>query len=121
MTLQKINGPECPRCGCRDSRPVSEARRWGRGQRRRCAYCNHTWTPHRGDWSEYPTLREAMERGVAPGAEDPPNGDPDRGVTYQVIRCPACRSDETRVTRTMRPIRYHKCEACGNNFKSSEK
>lgn len=44
-------------------------------------------------------------------------------VVYYVIRCPDknCRSTDTFITRTDVPIRYHKCRACGINFKSVEK
>ena len=48
------------------------------------------------------------------------------GVSYGLTRCPFCNSKDTRTTKTMPPaadgttIRYHKCGACGKNFKSHE-
>jgi hypothetical protein len=39
-------------------------------------------------------------------------------VIYELIRCPRCKSTKAPVTCTKLPIRYHKCRACGLNFKS---
>ena len=41
-------------------------------------------------------------------------------VAYHIICCPACHSDDTHITRTVRPVRYHKCRACDHTFKSHE-
>lgn len=41
-------------------------------------------------------------------------------VRYQVTRCPHCHAANTKVTRTIKKIRYHKCRECGKNFKSRE-
>ena len=43
-----------------------------------------------------------------------------RTIIWHVIRCPKCKSTKTSVTKTCRPIRYHKCSDCGYNFKSVE-
>ncbi len=42
-------------------------------------------------------------------------------VEYVVIRCPRCASENTKIYKHNRPIRYHKCQDCGHNFKSIEK
>lgn len=41
-------------------------------------------------------------------------------VIYHVIRCPVCDSKKTKIARTARPIRWHKCIKCGHTFKSVE-
>ena len=42
------------------------------------------------------------------------------GVPYFVLKCPKCRSDKIRCYCSTPPIRYHKCNDCGYNFKSVE-
>lgn len=39
-------------------------------------------------------------------------------VTYVPTCCPKCQSPDTKITRTDKPVRYHKCTECGQNFKS---
>ena len=48
-------------------------------------------------------------------------GDKIRTIIWYVIKCPRCGSTKAPVTKTCRPIRYHKCSDCGYNFKSVEK
>lgn len=45
---------------------------------------------------------------------------PQYGIIYIPIRCPKCNSKDVKCTRSMPPIRYHKCKTCGYNFKSRE-
>ena len=47
-------------------------------------------------------------------------GDKVRTIIWYVIKCPKCKSTKVPVTKTCRPIRYHKCSDCGYNFKSVE-
>lgn len=102
LMLERVTGPECPTCGCSDSELLTKASWWGQpSERRRCAHCGKVFTA---------TAAGDAEDGRAGFA----------GVTYHVVRCPACRSDETRVTSTRRPLRYHKCDRCGHSFKSTE-
>ena len=108
------NGYPCPNCGCRDSRPVGQSTRWGfTGQRRQCRYCLMQFTPGTSEPMEVPAAEES-----AAG-----NGG---GVIFRPVRCPECKSKETKVTSTPRPTagspqrRFHKCEACGAAFKSVE-
>jgi len=42
------------------------------------------------------------------------------GVAYFVLRCPSCNSSRCRCYSSNPPIRYHKCNGCGYNFKSVE-
>lgn len=44
-------------------------------------------------------------------------------VRYYVLRCPnpRCRSKNVPCYKTDPPVRYHKCQDCGLNFKSIEK
>lgn len=40
LTLDPVDGPECPRCGCRDSVAVARAKRWGVSVARlQCTLC----------------------------------------------------------------------------------
>jgi hypothetical protein len=42
-------------------------------------------------------------------------------VVFHVLLCPFCRSRNHFVTSTQKPIRFHHCRSCGENFKSYEK
>ena len=42
------------------------------------------------------------------------------GVPYFVLKCPKCDSSRCRCYSSNPPIRYHKCNDCGYNFKSVE-
>lgn len=50
--------------------------------------------------------------------KDIPYGLP--GIVYHVVRCPVCHSDRTHIVSTERPLRRHKCQSCGQPFKSIE-
>jgi len=80
----------CAKCGCPDI--ISR-----KGQMV-CRNCGKPWFRRR-----------------APVVEQEP-----KRLLYHILRCPACRSEKTRVTRTMRPIRYHKCKDCDHNFSTEE-
>lgn len=41
-------------------------------------------------------------------------------VKYRLIACPRCGSRETFIYKTIRPVRYHKCQKCELTFKSVE-
>jgi transcriptional regulator NrdR family protein len=103
--LQRIVGPECPRCGSEDSEVTGKVRviRTDRitkekttreQERRQCNFCN-----------------QLFQNEVTLQPIPPP-------VVYHVVRCPICKSDRTRVTSTRPRIRYHHCDHCGQNFKS---
>jgi ssDNA-binding Zn-finger/Zn-ribbon topoisomerase 1 len=99
--IPRVTGPECDRCGCADSRLLESFTRWGQGyERRQCEHCGRTYQAKT-------TAANRTEPIVKP-------------VVYQVIRCPGCGSGDTHVTSTRRPIRHHKCDGCGECFKSSE-
>lgn len=98
MMLQRCTDPTCPDCGCNESRVISQKPHWGKVlQRRQCTACGRVFRAN---------------------AEKP--ADSCYAVTFHVVRCPLCQSEETKVTSTQRPVRYHKCEKCGHNFKSVE-
>jgi len=67
-----------------------------------CRYCGKTWTA---------TVETELPEPTEPA---------DNGVIFRPVRCPDCGSAETRVTSTRKPIRHHKCIACGKAFKSCE-
>lgn len=109
--LERVVGPACPRCGCEDSRVLDRAKWWGRVNcSRRCAACGHQFSA--------PEVEHATAGVEMPEAEEPQES---ASVTFHVIRCPHCGGEKTRVTKTMRPVRYHRCRGCGQNFKSVEK
>ncbi len=107
--LDRVEGPECPACGCRASTIVKRYTTWGvdadddtklgevECARRVCNHCAHSFTAPLG-------RSEPAERPVA----------------YKVLTCPVCGSKDTLVTGTKRPIRHHKCRSCKVNFKSHE-
>ena len=148
-SLDLCEGPDCPRCGCQDTevldppRPRGEIMRdgWfasGRRPRRRqsgaqpavklprppnigdgegaapgraiCKHCGKTFF-----------FRQRPEPEPEPEAAFKQESRPPAGVTYHLVSCPKCDSTDTRITKTARPIRRHKCRACGHPFKSVEK
>jgi len=103
--MDKTTGPECPRCGCEDSDRTGSASSWaGPRSRFTCNHCGHRFTA------------ADPEDAVVPE----PAEDAIRPVIFHVIRCPYCQSMKTQVTSTRRPIRWHRCGACGKPFKSVE-
>jgi len=106
--LERVHGPECPRCGCEDSRVVHAGKRWGRErQRRQCQACGGILYVSPPDTKRRPPANE--------------DTGPPGTVTYTLVHCPECSSSDTYVTSTRRPIRHHKCRACSHGFKSVEK
>lgn len=113
IELEKSDGFECPDCGCSDSRRLAPgkpgSKGWfGESDRQECRHCGRRWIP---------------EELLAQRLETPDEVDAERhhsSVIYHVIRCPKCRSKNTHVASTRRPIRQHKCDDCGHPFKSIE-
>lgn len=104
--LRRVSGPECPTCGCCAGEDLGRSGVGDRQSvRRRCDHCGAVWS----------YVDEAAT--VEPDESSPA----DRGVVYHVMRCPNCASEDTVVTSTQRPLRYHKCRECGQAFKSVEK
>ena len=109
-TLEFVDGPECPTCGCRDSTLVRATTHWGeRAERRQCRHCGRTWTytPDAAGESE-----EAKPSPPHPLTPSPP--DPD---TPDSSSCPGCGSGNVIVTSTQKRVRYYRCRACGGRFK----
>lgn len=104
--LQKVEGPECPGCGCQQSELVgTSTRKLLQGQqvisretveRRQCAFCDRRF---------YVTT-----------AERPANV-----VFVAAVRCPHCQSTDTKVTSTRGNERFHRCHTCQQPFKSIER
>lgn len=103
----------CRDCGCNDMRAM--------GGRRVCRRCGSV--AGRMLAKPAPEARPSADTGGVELAADDKDvcGDThSHGVIYRPVRCPACESKKTRVTKTMVPLRYHKCNECGHNFKSME-
>jgi len=114
-----MNPTDCPSCGCNDTRLA--------GLQRICNHCGHAWYPPSIVEPGMPTWKGQAPRhvqqadGSSPSVEHvPESAIGSGGVVWHVIRCPECSSTETRVTSTRRPVRHHKCQACGHCFKSVE-
>lgn len=92
--LGRVDGPECPTCGCRDSAELAAAvSLWGNpSSRRRCRHCATEWS-----------------------------ADPDDSPAYS-FEFPTCRRCGSRmlVTRTADRVRYLKCSRgnCGETGKA---
>lgn len=100
-SIPEILGVPCPKCGCRHTLPGQKITWLGfKAEKRRCRFCGHIFT--------HP-ITETI----------PPDKQP-KAVIYHVLKCPQCRSAETTVTSSVRPVRYHKCDSCGHTFKSIE-
>jgi len=114
MQLERIDGPECTRCGCRDcivlsepelTRPANES---GTGEPWLSygkAICNHC--QQRFAFAPQPESQEAVP-------------------VYSGPTCPDCGSTKTTCTSSPRPKagkprrRYHKCDACGSRFTTDD-
>jgi len=118
--LSKIIGPACPHCGCRHTERVNTGSRWGVSwggeapTRRKCRYCGRQFNAV----IENEPVPDQMNEPI----DDLQTPEPEviTPIIHHVHTCPACGSKRTRITRTVRPTRYHKCKDCGHNFKSFE-
>lgn len=99
--LTKTNAPDCAKCGCNGTRLVGAGtcagRPWARYE---CDFCGKIFT----------VGTSPLEAGVV------------NGVVYQTTKCkcPKCDAKNPKVRSTQGRIRYHKCENCGQGFKSVE-
>lgn len=53
--LERVEGPECPMCGCRDSAELGDGvSLWGKiATRRRCRHCATEWSESAAELAEY--------------------------------------------------------------------
>ena len=123
-----IEHGDCTRCGCPEARVIRAGLRWGREwQKLRCANCGHVWTLTEPWTAKTDRIPPPEAPGVATNGENAdaagPTAEPTEGqaLTYHLVRCPACQSDNTRISSTRRPVRYHRCLDCGETFKSVER
>lgn len=139
ITLEPLNGPACPRCGCRDAtilqRPPEHdddgrGSWWPQG-RARCRHCGMAFAfrrlpesqPVDADGDDLDDDRDA-EPDFAPAEPERPSVN-QRDTAYPVRACPHCGRPETVVASSgkkpkngMPRIRNHRCLSCGERFKS---
>ena len=99
--LEPIDGPECPRCGCRDGRTVSIQNSLTGKTQTRHIECNHCGQLH-------------FQTGYTDGRK--------RGAAVRWTPhapCPYCRGTDTKITGTAEPVRYHRCGSCRGTFHSN--
>ena len=120
--LERCDGPECPVCGCLDTVPCLARNRWGGGSvaRFRCRNCGKVF--RQGPRWNGQDRQDQQEKATAEEPEPPANREvsPGGAVIYRAVHCPQCGSADVKITSTRRPVRHHKCKACGEAFKSVE-
>lgn len=93
-------GTECPKCGCEEAELVRRSSWWGKPTERvACGHCGTEYTRTEAETTE-------------------PEGSP--CIVFPVIRCPRCRSKNTRITSTRDALRWHSCDECQRPFRSLE-
>lgn len=100
-TTERIDGPKCPQCGCRDGHTVASGTWGGMSQVRRvCKHCNRRFSAV-----------------AAPAQADPPAND--TAIAYHYSKPDKCGSCGTagRVYHTGRGVRYVKCPKCSARWK----
>ena len=83
-----------------------------------------SWIKREDNWLHRPPrAKSAAEPAAQPKKElNKKEEEPPRyGVTYYPLRCPNCRSKDIKTYACKLPVRYHRCNNCGINFKSTEK
>lgn len=102
MRLERVEGPECPRCGCRDTAGTASGLRL-------CLHCGKRFS--KGAGSD-PARPRSPDQKLRPGVEPAPQ--------KLVARCKACGSDDVVVTHTVqsRRVRYRRCRRCGARWKT---
>jgi hypothetical protein len=118
--LEKVEGPECPDCGCLDNEVLQEQVRTGveidpvaktqrkmiaKSEYRLCLHCRVRfwirggWEPADPDQAPQPTIVDVRRDGRI---------------------CPICGAgpSATRATSTQGAVQYRKCGCCGERFKN---
>ena len=100
--------PCCDRCGCNDLRESGKRSVWGvESVQFRCDHC--------GAESSVSAEDLAMERKAATMPE------PVIEAKWPRTRCPKCGGRDTPVKSTRGRLRWHRCDDCGERFKSAER
>ncbi len=118
-TLERCDGPPCPRCGCQDVEilsypPVRTENGW-RGSwfdagRAVCRHCRLQFT-----------FRELPQNEAVEAAEPitlPIEPDLVAEHTIRVVQCSDC-GIPMKATSTRKDVRYHKCPHCGKTAKTA--
>lgn len=127
VRLDVCSGPECSRCGCRDSEILREAvpGSWFSTGQARCRHCRLVFSFRVSVAVAPPTIHQEpppMPQEAAFDAIDtrPPVMEPPRQPRVSVapgpLLCEAC-GGTMKVASTRRTMRYLKCTACGATAK----
>lgn len=136
-TLDRCDGPECPRCGCRDCFVLQEpsARGWWASGRARCRHCG---TPFGfravGDAIEPPVspppflsppltpLTPPLPQSPAVFAPVPvvPVVSPSPPPSPDPTACPDC-GQTAKTYSTKGRTQYRRCPDCGRRFKTTKR
>lgn len=73
------------------------------------------WIERKPNWLPY---KDSGDPGRARGR--PKDDSLEYGVRFVPVKCPQCKSRKVTCYATRIPIRYHRCQECGRNFKSVE-
>jgi predicted RNA-binding Zn-ribbon protein involved in translation (DUF1610 family) len=117
ILLTPASGPECPRCGCRDSRILQKPnpKRWyGRFGKARCGHCFLLFSIQDDDVGDVdqPSQEDDFEDGL--DIAEPAQEQPDK--TKLPPDCQSCGT-EMKVSSTRKAFRWYKCPECGKTKK----
>jgi DNA-directed RNA polymerase subunit M/transcription elongation factor TFIIS len=77
------------------------------------------WLERKENWLKNENWRS--DGNIKPkNAGRPANEGSDYAVKFIPLKCPKCGSKKIRWYVSNPPVRYHRCKACGYNFKSIE-
>lgn len=74
------------------------------------------WIKRRKNWNK----KSESDPELQPVADDPNAPEIPYGVTWMPIRCPRCGTKNIKIRRTVKTVRYCRCNTCKWNFKATE-
>lgn len=127
MDLTRCDGPECRRCGCRQTKilaqPVSGS--WFSCGRAECQHCGKVFIFYElpgapnGNGTVPPPL-EVQQPAIDSIRSDPVDVHASPPPVREIC-CPHCQSARVRVYSSPKTVRYYRCDECGGRFKLPKK